>query len=361
MANINPENAARYDDFDPDAFGVDNGNLFGFPHTPEDAAIIVQPVPLELTVSYRTGTGNAPKAILEASPQLDFYHPEIPAPWLPGLALLEELQVAHSLSREHLPKTKRLARLLAEANFSENADTIASLQNELNSLTADIHETVYDTVLPWVQQGKIVGLLGGEHGVSLGLLHAVAQQQEQFSILQIDAHCDLRESYMGLSHSHASIMFNALKLDQVQNLVQVGIRDYAQEEATRITDADGRIRLYDAPSLHRNKFVGGNWDDVCEHIVRDLGQKVYITFDIDGLDPMLCPQTGTPVPGGLTFAQVSYLLEKIAERGKDIVGFDLVEVSAESGEDYDAIVGARALWQLYLCIIRANGYATSVR
>ena len=148
MANINPDNAARYDDFDPDAFGLNNGNLFGFPHTSEDAAILVQPVPLELTVSYRTGTGNAPKAILEASPQLDLYHREIPAPWLPGIALLEELHEAHSISREHLPKSKRLARLLAEANYSENADTIASLQESINALTADIHETVYDAVLP---------------------------------------------------------------------------------------------------------------------------------------------------------------------------------------------------------------------
>ena len=358
MANTNDQtpNEYQYEGFDPSGFGVENGNLFGFPHTAEDAAVIVVPLPVELTVSFRTGTGRAPGAILEASPQLDFYHADIPHPWSPGVSLQPQDGSLYAYSRSHLPKTKRLAKLLAETDFSENAHIIEALQDEINAATAEITEQIYDTVLPWVERDKVVGLIGGEHGISLGALHAMAQKHEQFSILQIDAHCDLRESYMGLPHSHASVMYNALKLDNVGSLVQVGVRDYCDEEAQRIAGSEGRIRLYDAPSIHRNRFQGGNWDMVCDQIIRDLGDKVYISFDIDGLDPMLCPNTGTPVPGGLSFEQIQYLLDKLAARGKDIIGFDLVEVSAESGDDYDAIVATRVLWEIYLCIIRSNGY-----
>ena len=165
-----------------------------------------------------------------------------------------------------------------------------------------------------MEQGKNVVLLGGDHSCPLGYLEALAERHSSFSILHLDAHADLREAYEGFTYSHASILYNALQLPAVERLVQVGVRDLCPDEVQRIECSGGRIRLWDDYTLHRNLFEGTKWAQVCSRIVNDLGENVYVSFDIDALDPSLCPGTGTPVPGGLSFHQASYLLRCLHER-----------------------------------------------
>ena len=169
-----------------------------------------------------------------------------------------------------------------------------------------------------LRQGRFVGIVGGEHSVPLGFLQALGEHYDSFGILHIDAHADLREAYEGFSFSHASIMYNALKtVPAISSLTQVGVRDFCQEEYDFIQNSD-RIAFFSDESLQEGLFEGLTWREQCHRIMESLPDHVYISFDIDGLTPDLCPHTGTPVPGGLTFQQVDYLLYLLASSNRKI-------------------------------------------
>jgi len=194
-----------------------------------------------------------------------------------------------------------------------------------------------------LEKGIYVGIIGGDHSVPLGFLKALAEKHSDFGILQIDAHHDLRNSYEGFTFSHASIFNNALEIQNISKLVQVGIRDYCDEEVEKVSDEGDRISVFYDQQLKENRFCGLNWNLQCEKIIKELPEKVYISFDIDGLDPKLCPNTGTAVPGGLEFSETIFLLKKLVESGRKIIGFDLCEVG---NNEWDASVGARVLFKL---------------
>jgi len=181
-------------------------------------------------------------------------------------------------------------------------------------------------------------------------MQALAEKHTSFGILHIDAHADLREAYEGFEFSHASIMFNALKIPQIKQLVQVGIRDYCEAEL-QLIQSDQRITTYFDRDLKYQQFEGKAWSVICNQIINKLPEKVYLSFDIDGLDPKLCPHTGTPVPGGLEFEQALYLVEKLVNSDRKIIGFDLNEV-APGNDEWDANVGARLLYRLSnMCLV----------
>jgi agmatinase len=190
-----------------------------------------------------------------------------------------------------------------------------------------------------------VGLVGGDHSTPLGFMEALAEKHSEFGILQIDAHCDLRKAYEGFEFSHASIMYNALKLRQVKKLVQVGIRDWCEEENNYIRSSKGRVVTFFDHAMKRSLYEGTSWKSLCDKIVSQLPKNVYVSFDIDGLDPKLCPSTGTPVPGGLEFEQAVYLIEQVVRKGKKIIGFDLNEV-APGADEWNGNVGARMLYKM---------------
>lgn len=206
----------------------------------------------------------------------------------------------------------------------------------------------------WLDRKRIVGLLGGDHSTPLGFIQALAERHESFGILQFDAHCDLREAYEGFTYSHASVMYNALKLPQVNRLVQVGIRDYCAQEVELIRNSKGRVIAFFDEALCNGRYEGRTWKEQCEEIVNTLPEKVYVSFDIDGLNPSLCPNTGTPVAGGLEFSQAVYLLRTLIKSGKTIIGFDLNEV-APGEDEWDANVGARLLFKLAVFAGLSNG------
>lgn len=340
--------------FDPSSIGALNGNLYGLPFTTEDAKSIVIPVPWDVTVSYRDGAVSGPHEMLNASVQVDLYDADLKDAWKLGIAMEAIPQEWLILSQKLRPKAIECIEHLAKGGSEEDAQ-LKPHYAEINAGCEALNAWVKERASHHLKQGKMVSVLGGEHSVSLGLIQALGEQyadkNEQFSILHVDAHADLREAYEGFKYSHASIMFNALDIPQVQNMAVVSIRDYSQQEADRIQNSQGRITAFTDLELKRAQFRGETWHDLCEKIIQPLGPKVYLSFDIDALDPALCPHTGTPVPGGLEFEQFFYLIDRLVASGRTLIGFDLSEVAPgviQPGDihSWDAMVGVRALYRL---------------
>lgn len=213
---------------------------------------------------------------------------------------------------------------------------------------------VKQRVLHFMNKNKVVALLGGDHSTPLGMMQALAEKQKSFGILQIDAHADLRDAYEGFEFSHASIMFNALKIKQVEKLVQVGIRDYCEAEAQLVEKSKGRIKTFYDRDIKHQQYEGKSWSKVCDDIIKQLPDKIYLSFDIDGLDPKLCPNTGTPVSGGFETEEILFLIQKIVESKKTIIAFDINEI-APGKDEWDANVGARMLYRIANLVAKSNG------
>lgn len=327
--------------FDPNGPGI-AGNLFGLPFTQDDAELLVFPIPWEITVSYHTGTAAGPEAILKASSQVDVHVNDIEDAWKLGVAMLP-------VPQQLLDESKKLREItsihISRLERGERVDPEDPLLKSINEAGENLNIYVKSTTQKLLKGKKIVGIVGGEHSVPLGYIRALSEVYERFGILQIDAHADLRKAYEGFTYSHASVMYNALKIPAVGRLVQVGVRDFCAEEVNVIHRAMGRVVTYFDQEIKEKLFSGTTWDRICDDIIAQLPKYVYISFDIDGLDPKLCPGTGTPVPGGLEFYQAVHLIKKLVLSDRRIIGFDLCEV-APGHDDWDANVGARILYQL---------------
>lgn len=327
------------DGFDPSDVGLNNGNIFGFPFDYESADIILIGVPWEVTVSFHSGTAKGPEAILAASPQLDFYDYDNPEGWQQGI-YMPPVPDWIKVENERL---RSLAQKIVQA--TEKGQSPTAMKGELaqvNSGCQRLNQWLFQATRQALNQDKKVGVLGGDHSVPLGALQALAEKYPNFGILHIDAHCDLRDAYQGFRFSHASIMRNGLDLPQVSKLVQVGIRDVSPREIEFVQTSQGRIVLHHDTALKRSRYDGTPWRDLCRQIVTDLPAHVYISFDIDGLDPKLCPTTGTPVPGGLELEEAFCLLREVADT-RQIIGFDLCETGPD---EWDGNVGARIVYKL---------------
>ncbi len=340
--------------YDPNSVSNPNNNIFGLPTKEEDSRLIILPIPWEVTVSYGVGTARAPEAISKASMQVDLFDPEVPDGWKQGYYL-------RPVDRKVLMKSDYL-RKEAELyiDYISKGEELAANQfmcktlKDVNEGGKFLNAWVYDQAKVLLEKNKLVGLVGGDHSVPLGYMKAIGEKHGPFGVLQIDAHCDLRESYEGFNYSHASIMYNALnEVPQLERLVQVGIRDYSQSEWDYIRNSNYRVITYFDKEIKTRQFEGETWKHIAEEMVSKLPQKVYISFDIDGLDRKLCPHTGTPVPGGFELAEVFFLFRKVIESGRQIIGFDLCEVGI-SDSDWNANVGARVLFKLCNLLVASN-------
>lgn len=333
-------------DFDPNGVGVANGNVFGFPVKESDANIVIMPVPWDVTTSYGKGTSNGPAQVLDASTQLDFYHPLCDKAYLTQVFMTPISEEAKKINDFFVPRTSEYITFLEDGGKLENAPAYQDLLSEVHQAQVAIQDSLRFRADELIKNGKIPAVLGGEHSVPLGLIQALADNHQSFGILQLDAHADLRDAYEGFEQSHASIFFNALKIPQVTKLVQVGIRDVAESEVIIERESEERIKTFYDWELKANEYNGVTWKEQVQEILGNLPELVYISYDIDALQPELCPNTGTPVPGGFTLDQLSYLIMQLAQSGKKIIGFDLCEVANGSEGEWDANVGARALWSL---------------
>lgn len=333
-------------DFDPNGASNPNNNIFGLPSTEENSRLIILPVPWEVSVSFNAGTARAPDHIFKASMQVDLFDADNKNGWKQGF-FMREANKKILLRSDYLRKEAELyIDYISKGELVENNAFMSKSLKEINEGGKFLNNWVYEQSKELLNKDKLLGLLGGDHSTSLGYFKAMAEKQGNFGILQIDAHCDLRKAYENITYSHASIMFNALnEIQEIEKLVQVGVRDYAEEEWEFLNNSKGRVVTYFDKDIKQRQYEGETWKQVVSGIIDLLPEKVLVSFDIDGLDRKLCPFTGTPVHGGFEAEQVFYLLKKVIESGRRIIGFDLTEVGVgESG--WDANVGARVLFKL---------------
>ncbi len=276
-------------------------NFLGLPapYSDYDAArFVVLPVPYDSTTSFRTGTRDGPAAIIEASKQVELFDEELEAEYYQaGIATLD-------------PVMPNMAG------------------------PAAMHEDLFKIARGIIRDGKFLLALGGEHSISSALVRAVLNRHKKLSVLQIDAHCDLRDSYEGTPYSHACVMRRILDLGA--SIVPVGIRNISLEEHRFLKRS--KIRLLTARECH----MDNNWMD---RTLAALGDTVYVTIDIDGFDPGHAPGTGTPEPGGLHWYDVTALLRLVAAE-KTIVGADIVEVIPIPGQAVTEFLAARLAYKL---------------
>lgn len=332
--------------FDANGIGQLNDGMFGLPFSLEECDTVLIPVPWEVTVSYGGGTANGPQAILEASYQVDLYDPFVKDAWKNGIGMDDINQEVKTKSDALREIAEQYIEALANGADENNAE-LKTVSSKVKEECVWLNNWVKNRVLYFLNKNKCVGLIGGDHSTPLGMMQALAEKFENFAVLQIDAHADLRNAYEGFEFSHASIMFNALKIKQVEKLVQVGIRDYCEEELDLINSSNGRVKTFFDRDIKYAQYNGDSWDRICNRIVNELPQHIYLSFDIDGLDPKLCPHTGTPVAGGFETEQVLFLLEKIVKSGRKIIAFDVNEVAPlADGDDWDANVAARLVYRI---------------
>lgn len=336
--------------FNPNGVGIVGGGFFSLPCSVESSRVVIISAPWDVTVSYGAGTAAAPEALMEASSQLDLYDPSAVDAWREGIATLPVDPAIMELSTTLRPIAERVISKLESGLEADQSEI-----NQINRGSEWLNDNIYNATRNLLQKDKIVALVGGDHSTPYGAIKAIAEVHESFGILHIDAHRDLREAYEGFEFSHASIMYNVLRdIEQVEKLVQVGVRDFCDDEQRLATQSD-KIASFEDMSLARAKFEGETWASQCQKIVDALPQKVYVSFDIDGLDMCYCPHTGTPVCGGLSYNEAVYLLEKVVESGRVIIGFDVVEVVPNDESQLDLIVGARVLFKLSGLSIISNG------
>jgi agmatinase len=237
---------------------------------PEEARVVLVPVPYEKTTTYNRGTAAGPAALLEASLQVELYDEETGTePLQKGLALLDPV-LTHAMP-----------------------DALAGQLQEI--------------VAPWLQAGKVVGCLGGEHSLSLGPIRAAADRYPGLGVLQIDAHPDLRDEYEGTRYGHGCVMRRVLDSSAVARLVQVGLRAVS--------------------------------------VVAACPEKVYLSFDLDGLDPSVIPGTGTPEPGGLGWWEALALVKAVIE-AREVVAFDIVELLPTPASTVSEFAAAKLLFKI---------------
>lgn len=340
--------------FDANSVGNPNNNVFGLPFSEEEARLIILPIPWEVTVSYNAGTARAPDHIFKASLQVDLFDPDIKDAWKQGLYMRRPDKKILTKS-DYLRKEAELyINYISHGEKIEDNKFMSKTMKEINVGSAFLNDWVYEQTKELLDKGKLVALLGGDHSTPLGFFKAISEKHEEFGILQIDAHCDLRVAYEGFIYSHASIMYNALaQIPQIKKLVQIGVRDYCEEELDYINNSNGRVKTLFDRDIKERQFEGDTWKTIVDEIINELPDNVYISFDIDGLDPKLCPHTGTPVHGGFQTDQIYYLIKKMLAKGKKLVGFDLNEVGV-SHDEWDENVGARVLYKMCNFLIASN-------
>jgi len=263
----------------------------------EHARVVILPIPLDRTTSYVPGTRNGPHEILVASAHMELWD--------------EETQTdVHSIGIFTLPEM--------EFPFASMDEVV----REIRRVTAEI-----------VNRDKFVFILGGEHSITPAAVAAVAAKFPGVSVLQIDAHADLRDSFMGTPHNHACAMRRTLEFART---TQVGIRSLSPEEAAAVPTLGTQI-FYDF-----NMRANADWID---RVVDSLSEHVYITIDVDGLDPAIMPATGTPEPGGLSWYETLTLLRRVIER-RTVVGCDVVELSPMPGHVAPNFLCAKLVYKI---------------
>ncbi|MDE1191021.1 MAG: agmatinase family protein [Arachidicoccus sp.] len=341
--------------FDPNEVCNPENGLFGLPfNNIEDAKLVVLPVPWETTVNTGGGTARAIEHILKASQKIDLYDLDFKDTWKQGFHMLDVDKKILTKSDYLRKEAELFVDYICHGDEMEKNTFMCKSFRDINQGGEYLNNWVYEHSIDLLNKGKLLGVLGGDHSTPFGCIKALAEKKSDFGILQIDAHCGLRKAYEGFKYSHASVMYNVLQeIPQVNKIVQIGVRDFCEEEWEYLQNNQDKIVTFFDRNIKERLYEGDTWKNIADQIIAQLPDHIYISFDIDGLDPKLCPSTGMPVQGGFESCQIFYLIKKIIAAGKKIIGFDLVEVGYNNNS-MDANVGARILWQLCNWITISN-------
>ncbi len=331
-------------DFDPNSASSYLDGIFGLPCTYEDSQVIYLPIPWDATTSYLDGTSQGPQAILEASDQIDFFDLQYTDLYKQGLYMLP---IEKSIIDLNKSTREQALKIINNQGDQQNI-------NFVNKNSEVLNDHVYQKTLKILEDEKTSILIGGDHSTPFGHIKAYSEKFEEFGILHIDAHSDTRKAYLGFKHSHASIMYNCLsEIKSISSLVQVGIRDFCEEEYNYINKKN-KIHCFFDESIKNHQLKGLPFDTIARDIISKLPNDVYISIDIDGLDPKYCPNTGTPVPGGLEYYELLFLINEIIRTKRRIIGADLVEVAPNKDNEWDANVGMRLLYKLSIMALASQ-------
>ncbi len=343
--------------FDPNAPAQAGSGIFGLPHSFEEARLVLLPVPWEATTSYGGGAAEGAGAIRDASAQVDLFDLDVETPYQPGIHMLAEAESLRAMNGEG----KALAQSVIAAGGAGTDPVLVGALARVNALSHEVNTWVERETSRLLDAGKIVGIIGGDHSVPFGALKAIAARTKSFGILHFDAHSDTRCAYEGFTHSHASIMWNVLeRIPEVTKLVQVGIRDLCEAEMAYCRAEGERVRMVTDRGIAMRKHEGTPFVTTAREIAQALPEDVWISFDIDGLDPRFCPHTGTPVPGGLDVHEFTAIVREVVRAGRRIIGFDLNEVApnpSDPDDEWDGNVGARMLYKLAAFTFASRGLA----
>lgn len=317
---------------------------------PKEASLVLIPVPWEATVSYGEGTAKAPDAMRLSSHQLDVQNFHYIKPYLAGISMLKTDKKLLKLSNKARKKAVKVIDALEKSQTNQKA------LNFVNEASIILNDSIYKKAIKLINKGKFAAVVGGDHSSPLGLVKALSDTQEEpFGILHVDAHHDLRYAYEGFTYSHASIFYNIMnECENVSHLVQFAIRDYSSEELERLKKYGKKAScLYDT-DMQQQLASGKSLEEVYTPYIEQLPNNVYLSIDIDGLEPLNCPNTGTPVPGGLKYEQLVHLIFMLVKSKRNIIGFDLCEVG-NAIDDWDANVGSRVLYELCGALLASQG------
>ena len=329
--------------------GSNKIRAFGVETSFEESDLIFIPVPWEVTASYGSGASRGPELVRKASSQLDFFNPAFNGSYNHKIHFEEPDPLIESLNKKGKAWAEDIQKNWQDDKTLSEAAQI--LSDKVNQASQTLMDWLYEKCLKVFQKGKTPALIGGEHSVSESLICLIGEQfKGEYGILHIDAHADLRKSYQGFQHSHASVMYNVLNLAfPPKKLVQVGVRDFCEQEYQQIKN-DLRIACYFDEDIFSRLFSGEKWADICQEIIKSLPSKIYVSLDVDALSWNYAPGTGTPVPGGLSFNQLLYLFSEIRRQNKQLVAFDVVE-TADGGiqnafSEWNGNVSARLAYHL---------------
>lgn len=334
-------------EFNPNNAALHNSGIFGLITDYSSSKLAILPVPWDATSSGITGSNRAPKAIFEASKQTEMLIPELGNFFEKGIFMMEidkSIELLNSKASKYSKKVIDSAGLLENSQLKRAADFV-------NNSSEQINDFVYDNTSKIIRDNKIAAVVGGEHSVSLGSIRSHAENYANLSVLQFDAHHDLRDSFESLKYSHGSVMFNVIEEVNISKLVQVGIRAISPDE-NQTANNSRKIMVHSMQQIQDSIFNGEAWSNYCDNIVGQLTDNVYISFDIDGLEITYCPNTGTPVPGGMDYNAAIFLIKRVIDSGKKIVGFDLVEVNSVAEHDINSTTAANLLYYLCGCCLQ---------
>ncbi len=327
---------------------ADGGYYFCDNTSTDRADVVVISTPWSVTSDFGRGATYAPDAIIEASVKSGRYNA------LSGLSIEGRVATAEidydvqELSEQLGREAERVAHYTAAGASIEQ---VARKIEHINEGFSAMHQSTYKQAKLYAGKGKCVGVVGGDHSVAYGAVKAVAECYGGIGVLFIDAHADFREERQ-YRFSHRSIARNIVEdIALVERLVAVGVRDISHDEAVAMQSSP-KCEVFLSEQLAAERFEGRNWGDLCREIVERLPEKVYVSLDIDALKIEFCHNTNAPVPGGMTFDEVVYLINTVVESGRKVVGFDISEIVPSLEYTMDATVGARLLGKMIVAALK---------